>query len=388
MTETAPAILELGLVLLAAAGLGWVCRRVGLPAVVGYLALGVALSPLTPGFVANREQLGLLADLGVVLLLFEVGIEIDIVRLRREQRALAWAAPAQVLITMVVSGVAFAFAGVAPIGAAILGLCLAFSSSAVVVNITRSRRRTTDPSTEDAMLGWSVVQDISAVAVAALLLILLGSDSRPPEVAIPLLVAFGVLTAAAAWVLPRLLLRLRAEHDLFLVVSVASGLALAGVGGVVFGVPLALAAFVAGLAIFESPDTAEARRRLLPFRDLFALLFFVLVGSLIDPAALGQGLGWLALILGLILVTKICVVYVLARAARLPARVGQLAAGLGQIGEFSFVLASAALAAGAISGVIYSALLAAVVITIAASAVAARLAARAPPSEMTPAAAS
>lgn len=152
MPETAPAILELGLVLLAAAAAGWLARRAGLPAVVGYLALGVVLSPFTPGFPADREQLELLADVGVVLLLFEVGIEIDVVRLRREQRSLAWAAPLQVAVTMIVAGGAFALAGVPLLGAAIVGLCLAFSSSVVVVNITRSRRRTTDRATEQAML--------------------------------------------------------------------------------------------------------------------------------------------------------------------------------------------------------------------------------------------
>ncbi len=84
MDASAPPIFELGVVLLVAAAAGWVARRVGLPAVVGYLAVGLAMSPFTPGYVANRGQLQLLADVGVVLLLFEVGIEVDIARLRRE----------------------------------------------------------------------------------------------------------------------------------------------------------------------------------------------------------------------------------------------------------------------------------------------------------------
>lgn len=167
--DTAPSILEIGLLLLAAATLGWTARRLGLPAVVGYLALGLAVSPFTPGFVADRGQLQLLADLGVVLLLFEVGIEVDLVRLRREQRGLLWASPLQV-------------------------------------------------------------------------------------------------------VLPRVLHALRDQHDLFLITSVASGLALAGLGAVIFDVPLALAAFVGGLAITESPVAAEARRRLLPFRAVSTVL--------------------------------------------------------------------------------------------------------------------
>src|SRR5207244_10603367 len=83
--NTAPVIFELGLVLLLAALAGWMARRAGLPAVVGYLVVGLAVSPFTPGYVADRHQLAVLADLGVVLLLFEVGIEIDPLRLRRER---------------------------------------------------------------------------------------------------------------------------------------------------------------------------------------------------------------------------------------------------------------------------------------------------------------
>lgn len=158
MEVTAPAILELGAVLLLAAGAGWLARRVGLPAVLGYLAAGLAISPFTPGYVADRGQLQLFADLGVVLLLFEVGIEVDLLRLRREQGPILWAAPLQVLITTAVVTVLAMAAGLAPFGAALIGLGAAMSSSVVVVNITRSRRRTTDRPTEVALLGWAVLQ--------------------------------------------------------------------------------------------------------------------------------------------------------------------------------------------------------------------------------------
>jgi CPA2 family monovalent cation:H+ antiporter-2 len=156
-------------------------------------------------------------------------------------------------------------------------------------------------------------------------------------------------------------------------VSVASGLALAGIGSAAFGVPLALAAFVGGLAVTESPEAAEARRRMLPFRDLFAVLFFVAIGTLIEPLSVGRGIGWLALFLGLIVVAKVAVAYGLARVLRLPARPGQLAIGLGQIGEFSFVLGSAAVAAGAITRDVYVALVAAVALSIAVSTVVVRV---------------
>jgi CPA2 family monovalent cation:H+ antiporter-2 len=378
MDHTAGPILEIGVVLLGAVAAGWLARRAGLPAIVGYLALGILVSPFTPGYVADHDQLQLLADVGVVLLLFEVGIEVDLLRIRSEQRGLIAAAPIQTLATTVIAGAVLLVAGLQPIPAALIGLSVALSSSVVIVNITKSRRRTTDRATEEALLGWSALQDTTGVAIAAVLLALLGSGGRPLDQAAIGLVAFVILTVAVARVLPVVLRALRSEHDLFLIVSVASGLALAGVGSATFGVPLALAAFVAGLAVAESPEAAEARRRLLPFRDLFAVLFFVAIGTLIEPDALARGIGWLGLFLLLIVVAKVAVAYGLARLARLPARPVQLAVGLGQIGEFSFVLGSAAVAADAITHDVYVALVAAVAVSIAFSAVLARTVGRGP----------
>jgi monovalent cation:H+ antiporter-2, CPA2 family len=376
MDHTAGPILEIGIVLLGAVGAGWLARRAGLPAIVGYLALGILVSPFTPGYVADHDQLQLLADVGVVLLLFEVGIEVDLLRIRSEQRGLIAAAPIQTLATTVIAGAVLLVAGLQPIPAALIGLSVALSSSVVIVNITKSRRRTTDRATEEALLGWSALQDTTGVAIAAVLLALLGSGGRPLDQAAIGLVAFLVLTVAVARVLPVVLRALRSEHDLFLIVSVASGLALAGVGSATFGVPLALAAFVGGLAVTESPEAAEARRRLLPFRDLFAVLFFVAIGTLIEPDALARAIGWLGLFLLLIVVAKVAVAYGLARVARLPARPVQLAVGLGQIGEFSFVLGSAAVAAEAITHDVYVALVAAVAVSIALSTVLARVVGR------------
>jgi len=182
-----------------------------------------------------------------------------------------------------------------------------------------------------------------------------------------------VAVLAARLLLPWVLSRLHDEHDLFLITSVGSGLAVAGLGAALFGVPLALAAFVGGLAVTESHEAAEARRRLRPFRDVFAVLFFVAIGTLIDPSKLGQAAPWIALLLGLVVVAKVLLSWVLARVAKLDARSLQLAVGLGQIGEFSFVLASIALAAGTIDDVLFTAIIAAVALSIAASSIAVRL---------------
>ena len=373
MESTAPAVFDVGFVLLLAALGGWLARRIGLPAVLGYLAAGLVVSPFTPGYVAERHQLQLFADVGVVLLLFEVGIEIDPLEIGRERARLFLIAPAQVVISTLVAGGLGLAAGLRPAGAVLLGLCVALSSSVVVVNMTRSRRRTTDVATDQVLLGWSVVQDMVGVTLAIVAVIALGLESRSGPVALALTLLYLAIVVIAAILIPRLLRAIREEHDLFLVLTVASALALAGLGSLVFGIPLALAAFVSGLAITESREAAEARQRLLPFRDLFAVLFFVAIGALIDPSALVKGVGWLGLLLGLLIVAKLLPVYALARLARVSSRPLQVAIGLAQIGEFSFVLATIGLANGLLPSDLYAAILASVVITIAASTVLVRV---------------
>src|SRR6267142_1042836 len=269
MPEAAP-VLEIGVVLLAAALAGAVSRRFGLPAVVGYLAVGLLVGPFTPGYVADRHQIQVLADVGVVLLLFEVGIELDLRALRREPRGILLAVPLQVAIGTLAGALAFTSLGTGMLGA------------------------------------------------------------------------------------------------------VTVGLANAGVGAVVFGVPVALAAFVAGLLLSIRPEAQEARREVLPFRDLFAVMFFVAIGTLVEPATVVSEAGVLGIVL-LLVALKIVTTAALAAVFAVPARRAQLGVGLGQIGEFSFVVVGLGLAAGVVSSGQFSAVLAAAAITIAASAVGARL---------------
>jgi len=380
--HTAVTVLEVGAILLAAAFAGWVARRLTLPAIVGYLVIGILVSPFTPGYVANGEQVTLFAEVGAILLLFEVGIEVDLGELRREHPAVLWAAPLQMLVTLGVATAAFAWLGLELSAAALLGLAIAMSSSVVVVNITRSRRRTTDRDTERLLIGWSVLQDVVGVGAAVVLLTVLGAG-QPVHLTVLGIIAFAALAIASARFLPYALAGLRNQPDLFLTVSVATGLAVAGAGALFTGIPLALAAFIAGLSITEGPVSAEARRRLRPFRDLFAIFFFVAIGSLIDPTALGRGLGWLALCLGLVAIAKSGVIFGLARISKLPANAGQLAVGLGQVGEFGFVLATVAVARGVLPAEVYAALLAAVSISIAVSSIAVRYARRSTPATLT-----
>ncbi|MEJ6618092.1 MAG: cation:proton antiporter [Candidatus Planktophila sp.] len=367
IVDTAPLVLEVGIVLLGAATMGFAARKVGLPAVVGYLIAGLLVSPFTPGYVASYDQLSLLADIGVVLLLFEVGIEIDLRRISREQKALIWGVPAQVAIGMAIGTPIFLFLDISILGALLLSLSIAMSSSVVIVNITRSRRRKTDSATEDALLGWAVMQDVTGVTVAAIVLALFGSGDRSLPVALGGIIGFVILAFMAAKLIPIILRLVRWEKDLFLIFSVAIGLVLAALGTVVFGIPMALAGFVAGLSINQSRDTDDVRKAILPFRDLFAVLFFVIIGSLIEPAQFPTALPFALLIIAIVIFAKSLPVVLLAKIGKLNANPFQLGVGVGQVGEFSFVLGSIAYSQGAIDRGQFVGVLMAVVISIIAS---------------------
>jgi len=367
-------ILEIGVILLGAALVGFGFRRLGLPAVVGYLLVGLFIGPFTPGYVADRHQVQVLADVGVVLLLFEVGIELDLRALRREPPGILVAVPAQVAFVTVAGTVAFVALGSSVVGAVTLGLAVALSSSIVVVNITRSRKRTTDEVTARALLVWAVLQDVVTLVAATILAVLLApGDAAAAPLAFAKAVAFvGLAAVVQYWVVPRLLRTVRNEQDTFLIVAVSAALATAGLGAAIFGVPLALGAFISGLFLSVRTEAQEARREVLPFRDLFAVMFFVAIGTLVDPVAIVREPGWLAVVVALVAV-KVLAVWVVAAVFRVPARRPQLGVGLGQIGEFSFVVLGLGTSAGVVSAGQFSAALGAAAITIAASAVGARL---------------
>ena len=367
IVETAPLVLNVGVVLTAAATMGFVARKLGLPSVIGYLVTGLIVSPFTPGFVAENNQLTLLADIGVVLLLFEVGIELDLKRISREYRALLWGVPTQMAIGMLVGTPIFLWMGIPIYGALLLSLSIAMSSSVVIVNITRSPRRVTDTHTEEALLGWSLIQDIVGVAAAAIILTLFGSSNASVFVAVGGLVLFGAVAFVASRILPIVLRAVRWDKDFFLIYSVSFGLVLASLGTVVFDIPMALAGFVAGLAINNSRDSEEVRKAILPFRDLFAVLFFVVIGTLIQPALLSNSWRFALLILGLMILVKTLPTMGLARISSLKVKPMKLGIGVSQIGEFSFVLGSLAYSQEAISVYQYTGLLMAVVLSIMAS---------------------
>lgn len=364
IVETAPLVLNIGVVLGAAATMGLAARKVGLPSVIGFLATGLLVSPFTPGFVADNSQLALLADIGIVLLLFEVGIELDLRKLGREQRALLWGVPAQMGFGLLIGTPIFLLLGIPIFGALLLSLSIAMSSSVVIVNITRSPRRRTDTSTEEALLGWSLIQDLVGVAAAAVILTLFGTAEKSLFISIGGLFAFGAIAIVSSKILPRVLRAVRWDRDLFLIYSVSFGLVLAALGTVVFDIPMALAGFVAGLAINQSRDTEEVRKAILPFRDLFAVLFFVVVGTLIAPGAVIEAAPFAALIILLMVILKTLPTILLARWGKMNVKKSLLGIGVSQIGEFSFVLGSLAFSQEVITNSQYTGVLLAVVISI------------------------
>ena len=367
IVETAPLVLNVGVVLTAAATMGFAARKLGLPSVIGYLVTGLIVSPFTPGFVADNNQLALLADIGVVLLLFEVGIELDLRKITREQKGLLWGVPAQMGFGLLVGTPIFLWLGIPIFGALLMSLSIAMSSSVVIVNITRSPRRATDTPTEEALLGWSLMQDVVGVAMAAVILALFGAGESSLLIAIGGLLGFGIIAIGASRILPRVLRAVRWEKDLFLIYSVSFGLVLAALGTVVFGIPMALAGFVAGLAINQSRDTEEVRKVILPFRDLFAVLFFVVIGTLIAPQELAAAWPFALLVLTLMILLKTLPTLALAKIAKMNVRPTQLGVGVSQIGEFSFVLGSLAFAEDVITRSQFTGLLVAVVLSITAS---------------------
>src|SRR3989454_6552783 len=215
-------IFEIGIVLLAAALAGMASRRIGLPAVLGYLVVGLFVGPFTPGYVADRHQIQVLADVGVVLLLFEVGIELDLRALRREPRGILLAVPLQIAIGTFAGTVAFTWLGTGPLGAVTLGLAVALSSSVVVVNITRSRRRTTDAVTDRALVVWAILQDAVTLVAATILAVLLAQGEEPPAIALAKVVVFvGVAAVIQLVALPWFLSRAREQPDTFLILAVS-----------------------------------------------------------------------------------------------------------------------------------------------------------------------
>jgi len=368
LSEELRFILNLGVAVLAALVGGAVAARLRQPTVVGYLVAGIVIGPFTPGFVGDQAQITALADIGVVLLLFALGVQFPLRDLVAVRGVAVGAALLQVAATTIAGAMAASLLGFDARSAIVIGVALAISSTLVVIKLLVERGEL-EAVHGRALVGWMLVQDLVTIVVAATLPALAGGDPVGPLLlAIGRVALFlGLAYVAGTRLLPaafRFVARL-GSSELFLLAVIGTALVAAVTSSALFGLGLALGAFVAGLLIAESELSHQVVAEIVPFRDLFAVLFFVSVGMLVDPASIAAQAG-LVLVFVLVAVgLKGLLASAFARLFGLPARSAVLlGATLAQVGEFSFILAEEALGLGILAKSAYDVLLGTAVVSI------------------------
>src|SRR5919112_3625623 len=370
---------DIAIILVAALIGGLVARRLGLPLVLGYILAGVAVGPNTGGpTVSSVHDIELLAEIGVALLLFTIGLHFSLDELAPVRRVALIGTAAQMALT-----VAFGYGLGRLLGfewqeAAWFGALLSLSSTAVVLK-TLSERGVMGTLSSRVIVGMLIVQDLAVVPLIILLPELgdigeglsdLGVAALRAAVFIAFMVIFG------RRILPWLMARIAGwnSRELFLISVVGIGLGV-GYGTYLFGLSFALGAFVAGMVLSQSDYSHQALADVEPLRDVFAMLFFVSVGMLLDPAFLLENAGVVALVVFLVFAVKGLLFAGVVRAFGY-GNIVPFAVGLGlfQVGEFSFVIARVGLEEGAISESNYSIVLSTAVITMSPTPFAMRLA--------------
>lgn len=336
---------------------GFLARRLRLPSIVGYLVAGVALGPFTPGVFADPDIATELAEIGVVLLMFGVGIHFSFRDLAAVRGIAIPGALVQIAVATVLGIGLGLLLGWGLIAGLILGLSLSVASTVVLLR-GLMQRNALDTVHGRAAVGWLIVEDLFTVAVLVLLpsvaLLTRGAGTEDVSLLIPLgeaalkatilaVVMVVVGTRVVPWVLLQVAREGSAEMFTLAVLAVALGIAFAS--SVVFGVSLALGAFLAGAVVGETDLSHKAAADALPLRDAFAVLFFVSVGMLLDPAYLMERPEAVLAVVALIVVGKALAAMGIVSLLGYPLRTGlTVGAGLAQIGEFSFILATAGVA--------------------------------------------
>ena len=347
---------------------GIIAQRLRQPLILGYILAGVIVGPYTGGVtVVEVHDIELLAEIGVALLLFALGLEFSLKELRPVARVAPIGTPIQIGLTMALGYGIGQWLGMSWIHALWLGGLIALSSTMVVLKSLSNQGRMGTLSSR-VMIGMLIVQDL---AVVPLMIIL--PQLNDPEAGLPLL-GWAALRAAlfllvmvfvGTRLLPWLMRYIAAwnSRELFLLAITAIGL---GVGYATYlsGLSFALGAFVAGMVLSESDYGHQALSDIIPLRDLFGLLFFVSVGMLLDPAFLLNNLGVVLVVVGVVALGKGLIFGLLSRLFGYR-NIVPLAVGLGlfQVGEFSFVLARVGVATNSIDANLYSLTLTVAIVT-------------------------
>lgn len=324
-----------------------ICYRLKLPPVVGFLIGGVIAGPHVLGVVSSRDQVEFLAELGVALLLFVIGLELSLSDLIELRKPFLIGGTIQMGLTTALVGAGSLVMGRTPMQALFLGFVVALSSTAVVLKLLQDRAEIESPHGRVA-LGTLIYQDIAVVPLmlaAPLLAVSLGNDAGPSvpfiEFLARILMVAVLVYVSYRFIVPVLMHQVARtksrEAFLLAVLVICMGIALASGAA---GLSLALGAFLAGLVISESPYSHQAVSVIMPFRDVFTSLFFVSIGMLVDLSFIAQHPLLIAeLTLGIFLIKPLAA-GVATIVLGYPLRTAILAGfALGQIGEFSFLLA-------------------------------------------------
>jgi len=353
------ATIAVGFVL--AAFFGYLANQLNLPPLVGYLVAGVAVGPFTPGFIADGPLAGQLAEIGVILLMFGVGLHFSVADLMAVRRVAVPGAIGQIALATALGTIMARSWGWSWGGGIVLGLCLSVASTVVLLKALEERNAVATVDGRIAV-GWLIVEDLAMVLVLVLLPAvapMLGGAASPGQTShggtegggwlMPLMLTLLKVVAFAALVLtlgPRVLpwmLRQVARtgsRELFTLTVLAIAMGIAFGSAKLFGVSFALGAFFAGVVLNESDFGHKAAGNSLPLQDAFAVLFFVSVGMLFDPHILLKHPGQVAGVLALILLGKSFVAFGILWAFGYPVATGlTVSAALAQVGEFSFILA-------------------------------------------------
>ena len=365
---------DIAMVFTAALVCGLLAWRLRQPLILGYVLAGLILSPFTPGLrVHDVHTFEVMAEIGVILLMFSVGIEFSIPDLLRVKWVALAGAPLGILLSIALGVGAGTLMGWPLLQGIAVGSIICVASTMVMMRLLMERGELSSEAGR-VMITLTLVEDLAVIILTVMLPGLAASDgANYPQVAWKIGKALLLLVPVvlAGWkLIPRLLARVAktCNDEISLLLTLTICLAIAAITEAI-GLSLALGAFLAGLLLGSSEFAHKMAQQTLPIRDAFVALFFVTVGMLIDPGTWLASWRVLALLVGLIMVGKFLiwtgVVRAFAYSWQTAAKVG---VGLTQIGEFSFILAQVALHAGLISPEIYNATLAASLVTILANA--------------------
>jgi monovalent cation:H+ antiporter-2, CPA2 family len=349
--------------------------RLRLSPLIGYLLAGVVVGPFTPGYVADVELAPQLAELGVILLMFGVGLHFSPKELMRVRTVALPGALAQITAATVLGWGVGRLLGLPHVEAALLGFALSVASTVVLLRALEERAAV-KTETGRLAVGWLVVEDLVIVLALVLLPLLVEAQSLTPAAlagqigwtAVKIAAFVGFMFIVGGRVLPWVLIKIAhtRSRELFTLGVLSIALGIAFVAYEVFGASFALGAFVAGLVLNGDPLGRTAGERSLPFQDAFAVLFFVSVGMLFDPTVLLREPLGVALVLGVVLVGKSAAALLITTLFRVERRTSlMVAASLAQIGEFSFILITVGIGLGVVSRQTQDLVLAAALLSIA-----------------------